>query len=93
MAENNSDKNHPPINNNENQSSRREGSFSPTTITPECQFFIATDDEQEQGKKIILFRAQSLTSLKTYLLQDINGGLAFSRCLNGRFPLFKTLVH
>ena len=55
MAETNScdNKNHPPINDN-NKSSRggsNTGSFSPTTI-PECQFFIATDDEQEQGKII-----------------------------------------
>ena len=50
MAETNScdNKNHPPINDN-NKSSRggsNTGSFSPTTI-PECQFFIATDDERE----------------------------------------------
>ena len=32
------------------------------------------------------FRAQSFTSLKADLRQDINGGFAFSRCLNGTFP-------
>ena len=30
--------------------------------------------------------AQSFTSLKADLCQDINGGFAFSRCLNGIFP-------
>jgi MAP kinase interacting serine/threonine kinase len=50
MAETNScdNKNHPPII-DYNKSSRggsNTGSFSPTTI-PECQFFIATDDEHE----------------------------------------------
>ena len=35
---------------------------------------------------IISLRAQSFTSLKADLHQDINGGLAFSRCLNGIFP-------
>ena len=48
MEENNSDKNHPIINNNQFRAGK--GSFSPTI--PECQFFIATDDEQEQGKII-----------------------------------------
>ena len=42
MEENNSDKNHP-INNNQFRAGK--GSFSPTI--PECQFFIATDDEHE----------------------------------------------
>ena len=41
--------------------------------------------------------AQSLTSLKADIHQDINGGFAFSRCLNGTFPWrncsVKTLVH
>ena len=31
-------------------------------------------------------RDQSFTSLKADLRQDINGGLVFSRCLNGIFP-------
>ena len=30
--------------------------------------------------------AQSFTSLKADLRQDINGGFVFSRCLNGTFP-------
>ena len=34
----------------------------------------------------VTYRAQSFTSLKTYLCQDINRGFAFSRCLNGTFP-------
>ena len=33
-----------------------------------------------------LFRAQSFTSLKADLHQDINGGFPFSRRLNGTFP-------
>ena len=31
-------------------------------------------------------RAQSYTTLKADLRQDINGGFAFSRCRNGIFP-------
>ena len=42
-------------------------------------------------------RAQLFTSLKADLRQDIYGGIAFIRCLNGTFPLrnclVKTLVH
>ena len=33
-----------------------------------------------------ILRAQSFTSLKADLRQDINGGFTFSRCLNGTFP-------
>ena len=33
----------------------------------------------------VLRRAQSFTSLKADLCQDISGGFAFSRCLNGTF--------
>ena len=32
-----------------------------------------------------LLRAQSFTSVKADLRQDIKGGFAFSRCLNGTF--------
>ena len=35
----------------------------------------------------IIPRAQSFTSLMADLRQDINRGFAFSRCLNGTFPL------
>ena len=35
---------------------------------------------------VIKFRAQSFTSLKAVLCQDMNGGFTFSRCLNGTFP-------
>ena len=37
-------------------------------------------------------RAQSFTSLKADLRQDINGGLAFSQCQNGTFPWRKCSV-
>ena len=35
---------------------------------------------------VLTVRAQSFTSLKADLRQDLNGGFAFSRCLNGTFP-------
>ena len=35
---------------------------------------------------VSIFRDQSITSLKADLRQDINGGFAFSSCLNGTFP-------
>ena len=44
------------------------------------------------GKKVyiivvlLIFWAQSFTSLKADIRQDIDGGFAFSRCLNGTFP-------
>ena len=37
-------------------------------------------------------RAQSFTSLKADLCQDINGGFAFSRCLNEKFSWRKCSV-
>ena len=37
-------------------------------------------------------RTQSFTSLKADLRQDINGGFALSRCLNGTFPWRKCSV-
>ena len=37
-------------------------------------------------KLLCILRAQSFTSLKADLRQDINGGFAFSKCLNGILP-------
>ena len=37
-------------------------------------------------------RVQSFTSLKVDLHQDINGGFAFGRCLNGTFPWRKCSI-
>ena len=40
-----------------------------------------------RGKNSVnCFRAQSFTSLMADLCQDISGGSAFSRCLNGTIP-------
>ena len=40
----------------------------------------------EIGERDVCTRAQSFTSLKADVRQDIKGGSAFSRCLNGTFP-------
>ena len=37
-------------------------------------------------------RAQSFTSLMAEVCQNINRGVAFSRCLNGKFPCRKCSV-
>ena len=42
--------------------------------------------------KLFLIGPQSFTSLKADLCQDINGGLAFSKYLNGTFPWRKCSV-
>ena len=48
------------------------------------------DDKRALIGMYILEGAQSFTSLKADLHQDINGGFTFSRCLNGTF-LFRLL--
>merc|ERR1719510_1790580 len=70
MEENNSDKIHPIINNNQFRAGK--GSFSPTI--PECQFFIATDDEQEQGETTTDQRPSPSTPAPTTLLQHDQKG-------------------
>ena len=42
--------------------------------------------------QMLFWRAQSLTSLKADICQDINWGLAFSRWLNGTFPWSKCSI-
>ena len=41
---------------------------------------------------ICIFWPQLFTSMKANLQQDINGGFAFSRCLNGTFPWRKCSI-
>ena len=53
------------------------------------EFGYQSDDDLTQHLltgKLVLHWAQSFTSLKADLRQDINGGFAFSRCLKGTFP-------
>ena len=51
-----------------------------------CVFKINLYNLSFKGIYFIPLRAQSFTSLKADLCQDINGGLAFYRWINGTFP-------
>ena len=44
------------------------------------------DGRQVRKYRYVIFGAQSFTSLKADLRQDIKRGFAFSRCFNGTFP-------
>ena len=41
------------------------------------------NNDNNNNNNLVSFGAQSFTSLKADLHQDINGGYVFNRCLNG----------
>ena len=54
-------------------------------IEEKVQFFFLIKYISFQTKSVFKLWAQSYTSLMADLCQDMNGGFAFSRCLNGTF--------
>ena len=63
--------------------------FPPSFLKQKCHQMAPSSGELEKNLKTVKCSrqgARSFTSLKADLRQDINGGFAFSRFLNGTFP-------